>query len=292
MIRLAIFLGLLVTMSALEVLAPRRPLSESRARRWSINLGITAINTVILRLTLGAAAYRVALVGEEKGWGALSLVEQPAWFEFVLALVILDFALYIQHVLSHALPILWRLHRVHHSDVNLDATSGSRFHPLEILYSMLYKAAVVLALGASPMAVVVFEIILNGCAVFNHANLKIPDVVERWLRLVIVTPDYHRLHHSVIRAETNSNFGFSIPIWDRLCGTYRPQPARGHEEMEIGILEYREPIGLSLGRLLAMPLEREIGEYSLQGSSQSAEGSSQSAEGSSQSTEGSSRAGR
>jgi sterol desaturase/sphingolipid hydroxylase (fatty acid hydroxylase superfamily) len=259
LIRLGVFLGLLTTMATLEAMRPRRPLTEARARRWSINLGLTAINTIILRVTLGAAAYQTALMTENLDWGALGLVAWPDWLEFALALLLLDFAIYLQHVLTHALPVLWRLHRVHHSDVNLDATSGSRFHPVEILISMAFKVAVVLALGPAPLAVVVFEIILNGCSVFNHANVRLPKGLDPILRKAIVTPDFHRVHHSAIATETNSNFGFSVPFWDWLCGTYRAAPVRGHEKMDIGVAELRDPAALSLLRLLKLPLERSNG---------------------------------
>ena len=259
-IRLGVFVGLLIVMSALESLAPRRPRSEGRARHWAINLGLTIVDTLALRLTLGAAAVQAALMAHAEGWGVLALVDWPAWLEFVIALAALDFAIYVQHVLTHALPILWRLHRVHHSDINLDASSGVRFHPVEILLSMLYKVALVLALGPSAVAVIVFEVILNGCAVFNHANVKLPEGLDRVLRLVLITPDFHRVHHSVEVAETNSNFGFSVPWWDWMCGTYRPQPQKGHEAMDVGLAEHRESLGL--GQLLVLPMERRIGEYS------------------------------
>jgi len=264
-IRLGIFLGLLIVMSTLEIFSPRRPLSEGRLRHWAINLSLTALNTLVLRLVLGAAAYETARVADAESWGALAFVDWPNWLEFLIAILVLDFALYVQHVMAHALPILWRLHRVHHSDVNLDATSGSRFHPVEILFSMLYKVAVVLALGPSALAVIVFEIVLNGSAVFHHANVRIPLALDRVLRLAIITPDLHRVHHSVIVGETNSNFGFSVPWWDRLCGTYCPQPRDGHDGMSVGIAEYRDPGELSLLRLLKLPFESNIGSYSFSG---------------------------
>lgn len=259
-IRLGVFVGLLVVMSALEALAPRRPRTQSRARHWGINLGITVVDTLILRVTLGAAAVQAALIAHDQGWGALALVEWPVWAEFTLALLFLDFAIYVQHVMTHALPILWRLHRVHHTDLDFDATTGVRFHPVEILVSMLYKVTLVFAIGAPPVAVIVFEIILNGCSVFNHSNVKLPERLDRVLRTFIITPDFHRVHHSTIVHETNSNFGFSVPWWDWICGTYRAQPAKGHEAMDIGIQEHREP--LSLGRLLLLPVEGDATGYS------------------------------
>lgn len=257
-IRLGVFVGLLALMSGLESLFPRRPRVEGRVRHAAVNLGLTIVDTLVLRVTLGAAAVQAALLVQEKHWGVLSLVEWPRWAEFALALMALDFAIYVQHVLTHALPVLWRLHRVHHTDLDFDATTGVRFHPAEILLSMLYKVALVFALGPSPLAVIVFEIILNGCAVFNHANVNLPQWLDRPLRLFLVTPDVHRVHHSVIPAETDSNFGFSVTWWDRICGTFRPQPARGHDAMEVGVAAHRAP--LSLPRLLVLPMEHPGGD--------------------------------
>ncbi len=260
LIRFGSFAALLVIMALWETRRPRRAPAHPKSQHWLTNLSLLAVDALLVRLLLGAGAYATALYAEQHGWGLFNLAAWPIWMEFLLVWLLLDFALYLQHVLSHALPVFWRLHRVHHSDLDFDLTTGVRFHPLEILVSMLYKMAIVVALGAPPWAVLVFEVILNAASVFNHGNVHIPEKIDRWLRLFIVTPDMHRVHHSSVVNETNSNFGFSISLWDRLCGTYRAQPALGQLGFEIGLKEYRARLGFF--DLLLLPLRRKIGQYS------------------------------
>lgn len=254
LIRLSFFVGALVMIAAWEVLAPRRMLTLGRAVRWVSNLGIVVINTVIIRLLFPAAAVGVAALCAERGWGVLNLLDLPLWWAVLLAVVVMDFTIWLQHVMVHALPLLWRLHRVHHADQDFDVTTGARFHPLEILLSMLIKFAVVVVLGPPVVAVVIFEVLLNASSMFNHGNIRLPLALDRVLRLFIVTPDMHRVHHSVHESETNANFGFCLSWWDRLFGTYRAQPRDGHAGMTIGLLEYRDA-GQSnrLAGMLMMP---------------------------------------
>lgn len=252
-VRAACFVLILVAMAWWEHRRAARPLSMSKLRRWTANLGLVVVNSLVLRLALPILAVGLASVAESRGSGLLNLLALPAWLEFVLALLVLDLAIYGQHLAMHRFALLWRLHRMHHSDVDFDTTTGLRFHPLEIVLSMLYKLLVVLALGPSPAAVLVFEIVLNGTALFNHGNVRLPGHMDRWLRLLVVTPDMHRVHHSVIRRETDSNFGFNLPWWDRIFGTYREQPAHGHGGMTIGLAEFRDRRFLSLHWLLLQP---------------------------------------
>jgi sterol desaturase/sphingolipid hydroxylase (fatty acid hydroxylase superfamily) len=253
-IRLGAFLGIFALMALWEVLAPRRPRSVSRWVRWPNNLAITAINTALLRVIFPAAAVGLALVGEQRGWGLLNATALPAWLEVALAVVALDLVIYLQHVMFHAVPAFWRLHRMHHADLDFDVTTGARFHPVEILLSMLIKLATVAALGAPALAVLIFEVLLNATSMFNHSNVRIPAVLERALRWFVVTPEMHRVHHSILPYETNSNFGFNAPWWDRLFGTYRAQPEAGHERMTIGLAQFRDARELWLDRLLLQPL--------------------------------------
>jgi sterol desaturase/sphingolipid hydroxylase (fatty acid hydroxylase superfamily) len=257
MVRVGTFLGVLTVMLLWEGLRPRRPLSRPRRERWGANLGLTLLNTVLVRVTVGGVAYTAAVFAADQGVGLLHWRPLPAWAAAAMTLLVLDFALYVQHVLFHAVPVLWRLHRMHHADLDVDATTGLRFHPLEILLSLGLKAAVVVLLGAVPWAVVAFEVLLNAASVFNHGNVALPECLDRWLRWIVVTPDMHRVHHSTRMAETNSNFGFSIPWWDRLCGTYRAQPALGQVGMDIGLSDYRTP--LNLGQLLLLPFRDRTG---------------------------------
>jgi sterol desaturase/sphingolipid hydroxylase (fatty acid hydroxylase superfamily) len=231
---------------------PRRPLSRPRQERWVTNLGLTLLNTVLVRVTVGGVAYTAAVFAADQGVGLLHWRPLPAWAAAAMTVLVLDFTIYFQHVLFHAVPVLWRLHRMHHADLDVDATTGLRFHPLEILISLGLKAAVVVLLGAVPWAVVAFEILLNAASVFNHGNVALPERHDRWLRWIVVTPDMHRIHHSTRAVETNANFGFSVSWWDRLCGTYCAQPMLGHVGMDIGLHEYRTP--LTLGQLLLLPL--------------------------------------
>ncbi len=260
-IRLSIFLGIFTIMALWEVLSPRRKRWYSRLKHWPGNIGIVVLNAIVLRILFPTAAVAVALAAEAHGWGLFNAFPVPAFLAVVLSVVIMDLAIYLQHVLVHAVPVLWRLHRMHHTDLNYDVTTGARFHPIEIVISMGLKLIVVSALGAPAPAVLIFEIILNTAAMFNHSNVRIPKGVDRLLRWFIVTPDMHRVHHSVIVKETNSNFGFNLPWWDRLFGTYIDQPQGGHENMTIGIKQFREPRDQRLGRMLIQPLLSDVGGY-------------------------------
>jgi sterol desaturase/sphingolipid hydroxylase (fatty acid hydroxylase superfamily) len=239
-VRLTAFAVVLAVMAIWEVLAPRRSRPLARRRRWPANLGLVVLNSILIRLLFPAAAVGVALTAETQGWGLLHRYDLPAWIVVVAGVVMLDLAIYLQHVMFHAVPALWRLHRMHHADLDIDVTTGARFHPVEIVLSMLIKFAVIAALGVPPVAVVLFEVLLNATSMFNHANVRIPRALEPALRWLVVTPDMHRVHHSIERDETNSNFGFNLPIWDRLFGTYRAQPRAGHAAMTIGIPEFRD----------------------------------------------------
>jgi sterol desaturase/sphingolipid hydroxylase (fatty acid hydroxylase superfamily) len=251
--RLAVFLGVFMVMVLWEVAAPRRAADPARALRWPGNLGILLIDTVVLRLVFPGAAVGFALFIESRDWGLSTLIVLPYWIEIAASALALDLVVYLQHVLFHASPALWRLHRVHHTDLGVDVTTGLRFHPLEILLSLAVKCVAIAALGAPAVAVLIFEVVLNATAMFNHGNVRIPAVIDQWLRLIVVTPDMHRVHHSVVRSETNSNFGFNFPWWDRWLGTYRAQPAAGHTGMTIGIEQFRAVRDLRLDRLLLQP---------------------------------------
>jgi sterol desaturase/sphingolipid hydroxylase (fatty acid hydroxylase superfamily) len=256
-IRVAALLGMLVIMAGLESLASRRPLNHGRRRRWGVNLAIVVLDAVMLRLALPTATVGLAIVAQENGWGLLNLVDLPGWAAIAISLLALDLALYVQHVLAHAIPAFWRVHRVHHTDLDMDVTTGVRFHPLEILISLLYKGAVVVALGASPLAVLIFEVLLNSSSLFIHANLRLPAGLERPLRLIWVTPDMHRVHHSALRPETDSNFGSCLALWDRLFRSYVAQPRAGHDRMTIGLERFRTPAEQTLWALLTQPFRRE-----------------------------------
>jgi sterol desaturase/sphingolipid hydroxylase (fatty acid hydroxylase superfamily) len=263
LIRFGIFLGVFTTMIVWEFLSPRRSLLRPRRERWVTNLGITFLDMALVRVTVGGVVYAAAMFAAEKDVGVLHWLSTPSWVAAIVTLLVLDFAVYLQHVMVHAVPVLWRLHRVHHADLGFDATTGLRFHPIEIFLSLGLKVAVVVLLGATPWAVVAFEIILNASSVFNHGNVMIPEQLDHWLRWTIVTPDMHRIHHSTRVVETNSNFGFSVSWWDRLCGTYRAEPALGQLGMEIGLSDYRTP--LNLGQLLLLPFQGDAGRYTFEG---------------------------
>jgi sterol desaturase/sphingolipid hydroxylase (fatty acid hydroxylase superfamily) len=252
-LRLTPFVAVLVVMALWEGLSPRRPLAASRWTRWINNLGMVAIDSVVLRLVMPATAISVASFVTPHGWGLFNVIGLSGWPAIVLGLITLDLVIYGQHAMFHAVPIFWRLHKVHHTDLDVDVTTGVRFHPAEVVLSMGIKMAVVFLLGAPVLAVLLFEVLLNGTSMFNHGNVYLWSGFDRWLRLFVVTPDMHRVHHSVIIRETNSNFGFNLPWWDRLFGTYRAQPAAGHDRMVIGIARYRNPKRLTLARLLALP---------------------------------------
>jgi sterol desaturase/sphingolipid hydroxylase (fatty acid hydroxylase superfamily) len=261
LVRIVFFLGVLVVMAAWEVAAPRRRCQIPRLLRWTNNLGIVVIDTIIVRLTFPIVAVGLALFTEERGWGLFNVLEVPALVAVVVSMLALDLVIYLQHVMFHAVPALWRLHRVHHADLEFDVTTGLRFHPVEILLSMGIKLAAVAALGPPAIAVLTFEILLNVTSMFNHGNVRIPLRIDRLLRWVVVTPDMHRVHHSIHPNETNSNFGFNLPWWDRLLGTYRAQPRAGHEAMIIGIKQFRTPRDLWLDRMLMQPVRGPASRY-------------------------------
>lgn len=259
-VRLGFFVGVLLLLALGEMAAPRRRLTVNKPTRWLNNLGLVCINTLAVRLLLPMGGVALALTAEAQGWGLLNSIVLPHGLAVVLAIVWLDFAIYLQHVLFHAVPALWRLHMVHHADLDFDVTTGLRFHTLEILVSMGIKLALILLLGAPPLAVLIFEVLLNATAMFNHGNIRLPWWIDRVLRLVLVTPDMHRVHHSAIPRETNSNFGFNLPWWDYLLGTYLAQPENGHDGMMIGLAELREEQQVNrLPGMLALPFLHPIG---------------------------------
>jgi sterol desaturase/sphingolipid hydroxylase (fatty acid hydroxylase superfamily) len=260
-IRLAIFFGVFLAVALCEALFPRRQRAISRSLRWPSNIAAVVLNTALLRLLSPASMVLLALAARDNGWGLLNQLALPGWVSVVVVMLMLDFAIYLQHVLFHAVPFLWRVHRMHHADLEFDVTTGVRFHPIEIGLSMAFKFVVVAALGPPVIAVLFFELLLNATSMFNHANVKIPVRAERMLRLLLVTPDMHRVHHSIVARETNSNFGFNLPWWDRLLGTYRTAPAAGHENMTIGVDQFRDPCELRLGRMLTQPFRGPSGYY-------------------------------
>jgi len=260
-IRLGFFFGILIIMFLWELIAPRRHLIATKSPRWFSNLGLVLIDSVIARLALQAGLAGVAFLAQQRGWGLFNQFELSALLKIVFSVLILDLAIYLQHVMFHSAPLLWRLHMVHHSDMDIDVTTGVRFHPIEILLSLGIKMVVVVLMGAPPASVLIFEIILNGTSMFNHGNVRYPQPIDSILRLIVVTPEMHRVHHSTIRWETNSNLGFNFPWWDRLFGTYRPQPAKGHLEMTIGLDQYKEPQKLTFLWLFALPFIGKMGKY-------------------------------
>ncbi|KAF0099073.1 MAG: fatty acid hydroxylase [bacterium] len=263
-IRLGFFLGVFAVVALWEVAAPRRALTVSKVLRWSSNLGLVVLNTVLLRLLFPLAAVGVAAFAAEHGWGLLNHFQVPAILAIPLAVVAMDFVIWLQHVMVHAVPALWRLHRVHHADLDYDVTTGARFHPIEILLSMLIKFATIVVLGPPVVAVVIFEVLLNATAMFNHGNIRLPAGLDRVLRWFVVTPDMHRVHHSVEDDECNSNFGFNLPWWDRLFGTYRDQPRGGHLGMTIGIRGHTDPREVDrLDGMLLLPFKGEITDYAI-----------------------------
>jgi sterol desaturase/sphingolipid hydroxylase (fatty acid hydroxylase superfamily) len=253
-IRLTVFLGVLIGMAVWEIIVPRRRVEIPRLLRWSNNLALVVLDTLLVRLAFPVVAVGLAVIARENGWGLLNQMSIPGWIVFPAAVLALDLAIYLQHVLFHAVPALWRLHRMHHADLEFDVTTGLRFHPLEILLSMVVKLGVVMALGPPAFAVLIFEVLLNASSLFNHSNIRLPLRIDAVLRLFIVTPDMHRVHHSIHPSETNSNFGFNVPWWDRILGTYLAQPKAGHEDMTIGIEQFRSRRSLWLDRMLIQPL--------------------------------------
>jgi sterol desaturase/sphingolipid hydroxylase (fatty acid hydroxylase superfamily) len=261
--RLGIFVGVFALIAAAEMFWPRRTQDMPRAGRWPGNLGIVALDTIFLRLIFPMTAVGFALFVEQRGWGLFNALALPGWIAVTASVALLDLTIYLQHVLFHAVPTLWRLHRMHHADLAFDVTTGLRFHPIEIIISMAIKFAAVAALGATAIAVLIFEVLLNATSMFSHGNLKIPGKIDRWLRWLVVTPDMHRVHHSILPNETNSNFGFNLPWWDRLFGTYKPAPTAGHQQMTIGIEQFRQPRELRLDRMLLQPFREGVGPYPL-----------------------------
>lgn len=263
LIRFGAFASVLGAMALWEMLAPRRHQEIGRVRRWPSNLSIVALDTLLVRLVFPVAAVGVALLAEARGWGLFQTLELPAWLAIMASVILLDLAIYLQHVLFHAVPVLWRLHRMHHTDLDFDVTTGVRFHPIEILLSMGIKLGVVAALGIPVVAVMIFEVLLNATSMFNHGNVRLPERLDRVLRWIVVTPEMHRVHHSAVARETNSNFGFNLPWWDRLLATYRAQPAAGHEGMTIGIEQFRDPAEHRLDRMLLQPFRDDDRFYPL-----------------------------
>ncbi len=261
LVRGSVFVGLLTAMGLWETLAPRRALTAPRGFRWVNNLALVAVEAVVLRLGFPMLAVAFAGLAQQRGWGFFNQVGAPGWLAVLVSFLVLDLVIYAQHRLFHAVPVLWRLHMVHHADPDLDTSTGIRFHPVEIALSMLIKFAAVALIGAPAVAVLLFEVVLNGSSIFNHANVRIPPTVDRWLRRLVVTPDMHRVHHSVAVAETNSNFGFNFPWWDRLFGTYRAQPREGHEAMTIGLAQFQDRRRQGLGWMLMLPVVGRTGLY-------------------------------
>lgn len=259
-IRLGCFVGVLLAMAVWESLAPRRLLTVNKPWRWTSNLALVGINSVLVRLVLPISAVSTAALAAETHWGLFNRSAWPPWLEFAMAVVLLDFAMYLQHVMSHAVPAFWKFHQVHHADLDFDVTTGLRFHTVEILLSMVLKVAVVAALGPPVWSVLTFEVLINAASMFNHSNIRIPVLLESVLRLLVVTPEMHRVHHSVIAAETNSNFGFNLPWWDFVLGTYRSQPVDGHERMQIGLKQLRNEQQVErLPGMLLLPFRRGTG---------------------------------
>lgn len=256
-VRLICFVSLFTLMASWEFLKPCRPLVYSRVLRWGNNLALVALNTLLLRLLFPAAAVGFAHFAHSQGWGVLALLELPHLFEVILAVIVLDLLIYFQHVIFHKVPILWRLHRVHHADPDYDLTTGIRFHPIEIILSMVVKFVAIILLGPAAVAVLIFEVLLNGSAVFNHSNVRLPARLDRIVRFVFVTPDMHRVHHSWIRSETDSNYGFALSIWDRVFSTYQEQPQKGHLKMDIGLEELQDVQDVSwITGILKLPFRR------------------------------------
>ncbi|MEO3998069.1 sterol desaturase family protein [Mesorhizobium sp. CAU 1732] len=264
MVRLVAFLAIFGSMAAFELWSPRLERAEMagamKTRRWFTNLSMVVVSSILLRIVFPAAAVGAALWAQANGWGLFNRVDVPPIATGIMAFVILDFAVWLEHVASHKIPILWRIHRTHHADTGFDLTTGLRFHPLEIVLSMVWKAGIVVALGAPVAAVLVFEIVLNGMSMFNHSNARLPLGFDRVLRRFVVTPDMHRVHHSTIHRETDSNYGFNLPIWDRLFRTYRDQPEKGHDGMDIGLTQWRDAAPSRLGWALMLPFRRPPGQ--------------------------------
>jgi sterol desaturase/sphingolipid hydroxylase (fatty acid hydroxylase superfamily) len=264
-VRLTIFLCVFAAMAIGEATAPRRKLAAGRAGRWFSNLCLMITNMVLIRLIFLAAPALLAALARSKGWGLLNMFAIPSWLGVIIAVALLDLAVYLQHIMFHMLPPLWRLHLVHHADTDVDCTTGVRYHPVESIIAMSVRLAAVSVIGPAPLAVVIFEIFQSVAALFNHGNVRLPETIDRILRYAAVTPDMHRVHHSVLVAETNSNFGLGFSWWDRIFGTYRERPSAGHEGMSLGLEQYRTISGFSLPRLLILPATADPGRYDLAG---------------------------
>lgn len=262
-VRLIFFFAIFLIICIWEIVAGRRKLTAPKLARWLNNGGIIVFYTLLVRLIFSVTAISVAIAAEKRGWGLLNSFEIPLVPATLIGVLLLDLVIYLQHLMFHSVPLLWRLHMVHHADLDIDITTGLRFHPIEIIISTIIKIGVVAALGPPVLGVLIFEIALNGTSMFNHGNIYVPLALDRYLRLFVVTPDMHRVHHSVIIRETNSNFGFNIPWWDRLFGTYRAQPVAGHENMTIGLSQYRKPESITFPKLLILPFTGNPGKYSL-----------------------------
>lgn len=260
-LRFIFFAAILIAIGIWEIISPRRQLTVAKGLRWGNNLGIIFLDTLLLRMLFSTTAIGVAEAARISGWGLLNILALPAVPAILLGFLLLDLAIYFQHLMFHAVPLFWRLHMVHHADLDIDVTTGLRFHPIEMVLSLGIKIGIVAALGPPGAAVFVFEVALNGTSLFNHGNIWVPQAVDRWLRLFVVTPDMHRVHHSVIIRETNSNFGFNLPWWDKMFGTYRAQPVAEHERMAIGLSQFRKQEKLNLPRLLALPFSASPGKY-------------------------------
>jgi sterol desaturase/sphingolipid hydroxylase (fatty acid hydroxylase superfamily) len=262
-IRMSAFAIVFGLLTFWEVWRPRRRLVMSKVTRWVANLSVVLLDAMVVRLLFGAGAVGMALLATDRHWGIMNHVEGPLWSEAVLAVIVLDLILYIQHVLFHAVPLLWRFHMMHHADMDCDVTTGVRFHPVEVVLSMVIKLSVIVVLGPSPAAVLTFEMLLNATSMFNHSNVRMPVAIDRALRWIVVTPDMHRVHHSVLPRETNTNFGFNVSWWDRLLGTYRAEPAGGHEGMTLGLEQLRDPVRQTIIGILILPFVGEPGNYPL-----------------------------
>ncbi len=263
-IRLVFFFGILLVMALWEFVAPRRRLTVSKALRWINNLGVVFLNSFLLRFAFPTAAVGVAVFAQEHGWGLFNYFQLPYWVAVVLSVVAMDFIIYLQHVMFHAIPVFWRIHRMHHADLDFDVTTGIRFHPVEILLSMFIKSAIVVVLGPPVLGVIIFEVALNATSMFNHSNVRMLRGIDCILRWFVVPPDMHRVHHSIEERETNSNFGFNLPWWDRLLGTYRDQPRMGHDGMTIGLWNYRDKKRcVILPGMLTIPFIGKIAGYTI-----------------------------
>jgi len=275
-IRIGCFIVIFIGMAIFELLSPRRSLTTSKTLRWFNNLSMHALNSIMVRGLFPVIPITMAVLAAEGGWGLLNHYILPGWLAVIVSVIALDFIIYLQHVAFHTVPLFWRLHMVHHTDLDIDLTTGIRFHPVEITLSLIIKLAAVAVLGAPPLAVLIFEVVLNGTSLFSHSNVYMPGGMDRVLRLFLVTPDMHRVHHSVIIRETNANFGFNLSWWDRLMGTYQKEPSKGHEGMTIGLGYFRDPKRLSLPWLLVLPVTRKkirnlinpqkVGEKNIEGS--------------------------